>query len=96
MQKNLESLVGKLAHASQVVQPGKTFMRRMFELLTGTQLTHHHIRLSKAFRSDLLWWATFLEAWNGITMMQGGNSSQVSHQVHVDRAFWLRSMVASC
>ena len=82
--KDLESLVGKLAHASQVVQPGKTFMRRMFELLAGTRLAHHHIRLSKAFRSDLLWWATFLEAWNGITMMQGGNPSQVSHQVWTD------------
>ena len=82
--KDLESLVGKLAHASQVVRPGKTFMRRMFELLAGTRLAHHHIRLSKAFRSDLLWWATFLEVWNGITMMQGGNSSQVSHQVWTD------------
>ena len=59
-------------------------MRRMFELLAGTRLAHHHIRLSKAFRSDLLWWATFLEAWNGITMIQGGNSSQVSHQVWTD------------
>ena len=26
---------------------------------------HHHIQLSAAFHSDLLWWATFLEAWNG-------------------------------
>lgn len=53
-------LVRKLAHASQVVQPGKTFMRRMFELLAGKQSAHHHICLSKAFRSDLQWWATFL------------------------------------
>ena len=82
--KDLELLVGKLAHASQVGQPGKTFMRRMFKLLAGTWLAHHHICLSKAFRSDLLWWATFLEAWNGITMMQGGNSSQLSHQVWMD------------
>ncbi len=29
--RELESLVGKLAHAAQVVQPGKTFLRRMFE-----------------------------------------------------------------
>ena len=26
----LKSLIGKLAHASTVVPPGKTFMRRMF------------------------------------------------------------------
>ena len=28
--QELDSLVGKLAHASQVVQPGKTFLRRFF------------------------------------------------------------------
>ena len=84
--RDLESLVGKLAHASQVVQPGKTFMRRMFELLAGTRLAHHHIRLSKAFRSDLQWWATFLEVWNGVTMMQRGSqcSGQASHHVWTD------------
>lgn len=32
----------------------------MFELLAGKQSAHHHICLSKAFRSDLQWWATFL------------------------------------
>ena len=31
--QDLESLIRKLAHASTVVSPGKTFMRRMFELL---------------------------------------------------------------
>jgi len=84
--RDLESLVGKLAHASQVVQPGKTFMRRMFELLAGTRLAHHHICLSKAFRSDLQWWATFLEVWNGVTMMQCGSqcSGQASHYVWTD------------
>ena len=30
--KELESLIGKLGHAAQVVQPGKMFLRRMFEL----------------------------------------------------------------
>ena len=30
--KELESLIGRLSHAAQVVQPGKTFLRRLFEL----------------------------------------------------------------
>jgi len=84
--KDLKSLVGKLAHASQVVQPGRTFMRKTFELLAGMRSTHHHICLSKAFRSDLQWWATFLEVWNGVTMMQCGSQSsgQASHYVWTD------------
>ena len=56
--RELESLVGKLGHAARVVAPGRTFMRRMFELLAGVRQAHHHNRLSLAFRSDLLWWAT--------------------------------------
>lgn len=67
--KELQSLVGKLSHASRVIQPGKTFMRRMFELLGGTRLPHHRIRLNLSFRSDLLWWGTFMDSWNGVSMM---------------------------
>lgn len=67
--KELESLVGKLAHAAKVVKPGKTFLRRMFELLGGARRPHHHIRLSAAFQSDLLWWDCFLSSWNGCRMI---------------------------
>ena len=41
----------------------------MFELLRGVVKKHHHIRLNHTFRSDLMWWHTFLEAWNGKAMM---------------------------
>ena len=61
-------------------------MRRMFELLAGTRSAHHHIRLSKAFRSDLRWWTIFLAAWNGVTMIPYGvsGSCHLSHQVWTD------------
>ena len=67
--RELESLVGKLAHASRVVKPGRTFMRRMFELLGGARRPYHHIRLNLSFRSDLLWWDCFLSSWNGCRMI---------------------------
>ena len=82
--KELESLVGQLGHASRVVAPGKTFMRRLFELLAGVRQAHHHIRLNAAFRSDLLWWATFLDSWNGVAMMQSYSRNQPAHQVWTD------------
>ena len=65
----LESLVGRLCHASRVVKPGKTFMRRMFEALAGARRSHHHIRLGSAVRSDILWWHTFMAEWNGVTII---------------------------
>ena len=67
--KELESVAGKLANASRVVKPGKTFMRHLFELLSGVRKALHHVRLGATARSDLLWWYTFMEQWNGVNMI---------------------------
>ena len=56
LKRELQSLVGKLQHACKVVKPGRSFLRRMFELLAGVHKDHHHIRLNTSFRSDLVWW----------------------------------------
>ena len=54
--RDLQSLVGKLQYACKVVQPaaGRTFLRRMFELLKGRPKQQHMIQLKTAFRSDLM------------------------------------------
>ena len=67
--RDLESLVGRLCHASRVVKPGKTFMCRLFEALSGARRPHHHIRLGTAVRSDILWWHTFMGEWNGVSII---------------------------
>ena len=67
--QELQSLIGHLSHAATVVQHGRTFMRRMFDLAKRVQQAHHHIRLSQDFRSDLQWWASFLPRWNGKSML---------------------------
>ena len=79
--KELESITGRLAHASHVVQPGKTFMSRLFALLSGAHKAHHHIRLSQATRSDMLWWATFVSTWNGISFICPYTSGQFLHEI---------------
>ena len=69
LKRELQSLAGKLQHACKVVRPGRTFLRRVFELLSVTSRKHHHIRLNAMFRSDLLWWSTFLSTWNGVAII---------------------------
>ena len=76
-------LMGQLRHASWVVALGKTFMRRLFELLAGVRQAHHHICLNASFRSDFLWWATFLDTWNGVVMIQT-SSQQLAHHMWMD------------
>ena len=82
--KELESLVGKLSHASRVVQPGKTFLRQLFELLKGTRRGFHHIRLNVAARSDIYWWSTFSQSWNGVSLIREFGKVAVDHYVTTD------------
>ena len=70
--KELESLIGLLNHACKVVRSGRTFLRRMIDLLHSV---HRHpndktpIRLNRGFRSDLAWWQAFMVHWNGISFL---------------------------
>ncbi len=66
--RQLLSLIGQLSDACRVVRPGRTFLRRMIDLSSVAKELHHRIRLSRAFKSDLSWWALFLEQWNGVSL----------------------------
>ena len=63
--RELLSLIGLLQHASKVVVPGRTFLRRMLDVSCTVKELHHHVRLSQSFKLDLLWWHKFLATWNG-------------------------------
>ena len=62
--RELESLLGSLGHACCVVKQGKTFLRRLFELLAVARRAHHYLRLNAAARSDLCWWLAYLAPLN--------------------------------
>ena len=64
--KNLESLVGMLNHACKVVRAGRSFLRRMIDLLHAG---HDPIRFNVAFRSDLAWWQAFIADWNWVSFL---------------------------
>lgn len=82
--RELESLAGKLAHAAKVVQPGKTFMGRIFQLLGGVRQAHHRVRLNLSFRSDIEWWYTFVERWNGVSLMRPSTGARRSVHIWTD------------
>jgi len=70
--KELESLVGHLNNACKVVRSGRSFLRRMIDLLHAVKLPPRssvRIRLSQGFRSDLAWWQEFVAQWNGISFL---------------------------
>ena len=64
------SLVGLLQHATKVVRPGRTSVARMYVTAAKLQKMHFLTRLNKEFRSDLMWWHTFLQLWNRLSMLR--------------------------
>ena len=68
LRRELESLAGVLQHASKVVRPGRSFMRRIYDLLAQTQhfKPHFRVRLNSECQADIEWWSTFSQYWNGI------------------------------
>lgn len=68
--RTLLSLIGKLSHACKVVVAGRIFLRRMIETAKSARRLSHWVLLNKEFQSDLEWWRTFLNYWNGRSMME--------------------------
>ena len=74
--KELESLIGTLNHACKVIRPGRSFLRRMIDLLKRYKMAHHQIRLNREFRSDLRWWTNFIVPWNRVSYLSAGPTSE--------------------
>ena len=54
--KELESPIGQLHHACKIAPQGRTFLRRMIDLLCAFRRDDHPMRLNQEFRLDLAWW----------------------------------------
>ena len=68
--RQILSLVGTLQHATKVVRPGRAFVSRMYSTAAKLGKMYFITRLNKAFRSDLFWWHTFLQSWNGLSILR--------------------------
>ena len=63
--RQLQRLCGILAHCAKVVRAGRTFSRRIIDLLCSLPEGNPRIHLSKEFKLDLLWWTDFSQMFNG-------------------------------
>lgn len=65
--RSFDSLLGKLSFAARVVVPGRTFMRRLWDVSARhhNSKPHYKIHLTDECRQDLRWWQVLLERWNG-------------------------------
>ena len=63
--RELEQLGGILAHCCKVVHGGRTFSRRVYNLIALARRPGHRVRLNREFRLDLWWWVEFVSIFNG-------------------------------
>lgn len=63
--KQLQQLAGKLNWACRVVYGGRTFLRRILDMMNSLESSSAKKRLSSEFHEDVRWWHSFLAHFNG-------------------------------
>ena len=63
----LQSLTGMLNFACQVIEPGRAFSRRLYNLSIGLSKSFHHVKITQEVKEDLNVWESFLKSYNGRT-----------------------------
>lgn len=63
--RQLESLIGSLNWASQVIQGGRPFLRRIIDLKNTLASHSDQVLLNQDFYADINWWLKFLKVFNG-------------------------------
>ena len=66
--RDLQSLIGTLQFACQVISPGRPFMQRIINLTRGDSSPKRKLYLTPQFTKDILMWQFFLEKWNGVSL----------------------------
>ena len=79
--KKLQSLAGKLNWAASVVRGGRTYLRRILDMMRPLKQSRHKLIISNEMRKDLVWWSTYLHTFNGKKFL---TYAPVVHFVYVD------------
>ena len=67
--KALQEALGFLNFACKVVRPGRTFLRRLYDVCCRVSLPHHYVRIDREARKDLRAWLTFLTDYNRVSLL---------------------------
>ena len=75
--RQLQQLAGKLSWACRVVYGGRTFLRRILDVIGSLSSSSARYKLSAGFYEDIQWWDTFLATFNGRQLFLQPVSAQV-------------------
>ena len=84
--RELQSLAGLLQHASTVIRPGRCFLHRIYKTCELASRPSHWVCLNAKVHSDLVWWHTFAQDWNGFSLLFPYYQSNPDEIVYSDAA----------
>ncbi|XP_062828282.1 uncharacterized protein LOC134296685 isoform X1 [Anolis carolinensis] len=58
--REFQELIGHLNFACRVIAPGRPFLRRLCDAISGVRLPHYHVRITRGIKADLDIWLQFL------------------------------------
>ena len=87
--KELQSLLGKLFWIAKVVNYSRPFMGRLLNQLRamGGIADNKKVKLLDESRKDILWWAEYLEKFNGINMIVNEDNIPLTYHQLLDNPF---------
>ena len=78
---DLETLAEKLQQAYRVVQPGRCFMQHFYAAISVAHQKRTLIRVNKSIQADIWWWHTFMQEWNGVSLLWNCGKQGVDEDV---------------
>ena len=72
--RSMQSFMGKVLHSTKCTTATRRFTNRLLDLLRIIP-PHTHVRIPQPARLDALWLATFLQAFNGVTLIKHHRST---------------------
>ena len=65
--REMKPLIGQLHHVCAIAPQGRTFLRRMINLLCTFRRDAHPIRINREFHLDLTWRRALFQSWDGLS-----------------------------
>jgi hypothetical protein len=81
--RHIQSVVGKLSFAAQVLPGARPFMRRFIDLIRG-RLSGHWVTIDAAARRDAGWWCSYLSVWNGRMRWRLPQGPTIAHDASLE------------
>jgi hypothetical protein len=84
--KDLQSLLGKLFWVGRVVKHSRVFLGRLLDQLRSMagKPDNKKVKLLEQSRKDILWWASFMEHYNGVEVITIEDPIKLSYQQLLD------------